>query len=442
MLRSLILRRISRWIAFSTVSIFSLVCVVAMPQLISRTQLLNNLNKSVSSKLGFDSALSTTTVPVKPWASPVPVMHDGDDPTDDIDFTTTSQQPQLERATFVMLVRNSELHDARSSIRYVEDRFNKNFHYPWLFLNDKPFSPEFIHMTRSLVSGNATYGRIPKDAWSMPDWVDRQKARECMRAMATKNILYGGSESYRHMCRFFSGFLWRHELLVDYDYYWRVEPNTQLYCDLTYDPFTFMRENNKTYGFVINLLEFPSTIESLWPTVQNFSREHPEYIHPNNALDFIVDDNKNITEGGYNNCHFWSNFEIASLKFWRSQAYRDFFDFLDRTGNFYYERWGDAPVHSIAASIMLDKEEIHWFYDIGYRHHPFTHCPEPKQEFHDSGRCYCNPTQNFDRDPYACTKQYWRMRGDLGVPGRVPGIPEQPVLNRIDRGKGNGLRTN
>lgn len=31
-------------------------------------------------------------------------------------------------------------------------------------------------------------------------------------------------------------------------------------------------------------------------------------------------------------------------------------------------RWGDAPVHSIAAAMLLRKDEFHFFNDIGYRH--------------------------------------------------------------------------
>ena len=33
----------------------------------------------------------------------------------------------------------------------------------------------------------------------------------------------------------------------------------------------------------------------------------------------------------------WSNFEIANMEFWRGEAYTKFFDYLDRTGGFYYE---------------------------------------------------------------------------------------------------------
>ena len=33
----------------------------------------------------------------------------------------------------------------------------------------------------------------------------------------------------------------------------------------------------------------------------------------------------------------WSNFEIADMDFWRGEAYTAFFDFLDKSGGFYYE---------------------------------------------------------------------------------------------------------
>lgn len=42
-----------------------------------------------------------------------------------------------------------------------------------------------------------------------------------------------------------------------------------------------------------------------------------------------------------------------------------FFNHLESEGGFYYERWGDAPVHSIAANLFLNKDEIHFFDDIG-----------------------------------------------------------------------------
>ena len=62
----------------------------------------------------------------------------------------------------------------------------------------------------------------------------------------------------------------------------------------------------------------------------------------------------------------WSNFEIGDLNLWRSKAYLDYFEHLDKAGGFFYERWGDAPVHSIAAALFLPKAQIHFFNDIAY----------------------------------------------------------------------------
>lgn len=71
--------------------------------------------------------------------------------------------------------------------------------------------------------------------------------------MAKDGVIYGGSESYRHMCRFNSGFFYEQEPLLKYDFYWRVEPGIDMYCDIDFDPFLLMQANNKTYGFTIAL---------------------------------------------------------------------------------------------------------------------------------------------------------------------------------------------
>ena len=46
----------------------------------------------------------------------------------------------------------------------------------------------------------------------------------------------------------------------------------------------------------------------------------------------------------------WSNFEIADMNFWRGEAYTAFFEFLEKTGNFYYE---DRTVLSAGWSARL-----------------------------------------------------------------------------------------
>lgn len=69
-----------------------------------------------------------------------------------------------------------------------------------------------------------------------------------------------------------------------------------------------------------------------------------------------------------------------------------FFEHLDNAGGFYYERWGDAPVHSIGAALLAPKDKLHFFREVGYRHEPFQHCP--LSDLHRQGKCWCDPYQD------------------------------------------------
>lgn len=89
--------------------------------------------------------------------------------------------------------------------------------------------------------------------------------------MIRKKVIYGHSVPYRNMCRYNSGFFFRHPLLEQYDYYWRVEPSIKLFCDITYDPFLLMQDEKKVYGFTLSLFEYIETIPTLWDAVKGTS---------------------------------------------------------------------------------------------------------------------------------------------------------------------------
>lgn len=110
-------------------------------------------------------------------------------------------ESQRENAAFVVLARNSDLNGLRESMQMMEDRFNKKFNYPWVFLNNEPFDDKFKEWTTGLASGKTYYGELTKEMWGYPDWIDQQKAKESREAMQAAEVIYGGLESYRHMCR-------------------------------------------------------------------------------------------------------------------------------------------------------------------------------------------------------------------------------------------------
>lgn len=138
------------------------------------------------------------------------------------------------------------------------------------------------------------------------------------------------------------------------------------------DPFIHMIRNNKTYGFTIAVKELRETVPNIFRYASAYKRmnnltsqglwemftEKPE----EKEKDLPKDDAKykkplpeeilNSEPGGalpdidpeamegetYNMCHFWSNFEIARLDWFRSKEYNDFFEMMDRSGGFWMER--------------------------------------------------------------------------------------------------------
>ncbi|KAJ7817373.1 glycolipid 2-alpha-mannosyltransferase-domain-containing protein, partial [Mycena olivaceomarginata] len=99
--------------------------------------------------------------------------------------------------------------------------------------------------------GNATagvsFGLVPKEHWFQPEWIDEDKACAGRNKMVAQDIIYAGSVPYRNMCRFNSGFSFQHPLLQLYRYYWRVEPDVEYFCNMLYDPFHFMQQEDKIY---------------------------------------------------------------------------------------------------------------------------------------------------------------------------------------------------
>ena len=309
-------------------------------------------------------------------------------------FVTGCLDPKVQRdapranAAFVVLARNKELDGVIESLKSVERHFNRWFNYPYVFLNDGDFNSTFKETVLNYTNSRVEFGKIGPEHWGFPDWVDSNVAKEGIAKQGDQAIMYGGMESYHHMCRFYSGFFYKHPLLQKYEWYWRVEPEIKYFCDITYDPFVHMARHNKTYGFTIAVKELKETVPNIFRYASAFKRTHnltskglwEMFVEPKEGFnqdgtpksgdippaELPKDDPKygdkrkplpedilrsepgqgtlpeidpEAMEGEvYNMCHFWSNFEIARLDFFRSKEYEEFFQMMDRSGGFWMER--------------------------------------------------------------------------------------------------------
>jgi alpha 1,2-mannosyltransferase len=240
------------------------------------------------------------------------------------------------KGAYYMVVRNENLADTRSVIRSMEDHMTNGTRYPWVFLNNQAFTADFKRYVKKVTNAPVFFGKIDLEVWEYPHWIDIPRAEFLMLQQEIHGAYKGASLSYHQLLRYHAGYFFHHPLLRNVEYTWRVEPGADYSCQMDQDMFLYMKQQQKKLGFVLTMRESPATVPTLWSRVNEFIDYYPEYILPQNETiwPWIYDQETNK----YNMCHFWSNFQLADLSFFRSEAYQQYFKYLDNTGNFFYER--------------------------------------------------------------------------------------------------------
>ncbi|CAN3499919.1 probable mannosyltransferase Ktr5p [Diutina catenulata] len=387
---------------------------------------------------------------------------------------------ERKNAALVMLARNSDVEGVVSSVKSLETHFNQWFNYPWVFLNDEPFTPEFQLEVRKYTK-NAIFDIIPQEDWEFPKEVRPLEANEWMDQQGDRGILYGNLPSYHKMCRFYSNKFYHHPQVAKLDWYWRVEPDVTFFCDITYDPFVEMENNGKKYGFNVFIPDLYYSLPGLFREVNHFIRKNNIKPRDERTWGLFMEDrlrmeSKNYDVGDFNGSysdvvrslrnriiykrfaaipnksnelmgqfapliewmsgetrrkrplyedrldqwdynwfHFWTNFEIARVDLFTSEFYQKYFDHLDKSGGFFKERWGDAPVRSLALGLMTTIDEIHYFRDIGYKHSELAHCPFNGDENDgDDSRvgCRCKCPRNANLETKSSIERWARNSAD------------------------------
>lgn len=111
-------------------------------------------------------------------------------------------------ATFVFLCRNDDLSGVVTSIQQMEDRFNGRYKYPWVLLNEEPFTENFkrcgclyfhsfwtqylCRRVSVLTDAPISFGQISSEHWYQPEWVDEDRARAGRLHMMSQGIIYAG----------------------------------------------------------------------------------------------------------------------------------------------------------------------------------------------------------------------------------------------------------
>ncbi|EIM89542.1 nucleotide-diphospho-sugar transferase [Stereum hirsutum FP-91666 SS1] len=304
------------------------------------------------------------------------------------EWNTTPAAADNPKAAIVMLVSPSRMTEMTMALYNIEDRFNRRLKYPYVLFTpyDEAYSitDEIKAKVAHITEGRATFAVIEQEYWDVPAFLDKKRVDSSLR-----NI--GFSLGYRAMCRFYSGLFWRHPATSRYDWLWRLDSDIEFHCDVPYDPVERLISENALYGFVQVTYDANWVQESLASNVSFFLSQNKQLIPPDANLPFAwkgdsaVESALNgVADGGDSTGNtVYNNFEISHRSIWESELYTSFFEFLDLAGGFFYERWGDAPVHSYGLAMLLRREQAYQFHDLGYQHQGWEYeCP-------NLDRCAC-----------------------------------------------------
>jgi len=157
------------------------------------------------------------------------------------------------------------------------------------------------------------------------------------------------SMGYRHMCRLYSGKIFELPIIKAAQYLLRIDSDSYFYDKMKYDPFAVMQEKDYLYASVGEGIDDDYVIEGLYETVKKYQPNNPK-----------------IGELKYNGT-FHTHFDLTNVQ-WFIKNYMDYFNYIDKTGNIFIKRWGDAPIKYFGVNLLVPPEKIHMFTDLPYRH--------------------------------------------------------------------------
>ncbi|PAA67564.1 hypothetical protein BOX15_Mlig021855g1 [Macrostomum lignano] len=254
------------------------------------------------------------------------------------------------RAVITILAYKPREKKLKHCLQKLYANFNNQFGYPVILFHEADFQP-YLAAVRStgfnpLLNLSSIF--FQQVDMSVPSSYIAEFGQPPKKGCGAKNSI-----GYRSMCRFQAKLIYEEPMMRHFDYQLRLDDDSVLEKPISFDLFAALRDARCSYGYVQTILD--SCAHNTFQVAADYMRMR--------AISPTFFDRLKRNEV------FFNNFEVSSLKVWRSQQYRDFLEHVDSLGGFYTHRWGDAPIKTMALSMIVPETEICKFNNVTYKHH-------------------------------------------------------------------------
>ena len=282
-------------------------------------------------------------------------------------------------ACIYILSRTTRLDKLYNVLTQLHNNYNARYQYDlYIFQNDytdTDYVNVYEHINRLQHSTQSTYKfSIERIEFTLPPHINDTDLLQHTHCPGTP-LGTDWPIDYRHMCRWQSMLVQYEGVLLEYDYYMRLDDDSEITDTIPYDIFQFMYYYDIQYSYALIDLEHPQCDINLYEIAKQYQQQ---YLLPSTA-----GQHKPIDTGLYHynlysydpSISHWpvhaiayNNFEAGSFLFWRSIPVNNLLSYIDSAKGIYTHRWGDAPIRTIVATLLLNDDQIHQFIDIPYQH--------------------------------------------------------------------------
>lgn len=268
----------------------------------------------------------------------------------------------------------------KNCLYFLFKNFNDKYKYPVIILHEGDYTPvfqeEIIKGIREESRSFVIFKELEKDDFKTPEHIDKDKMT---KSIELQPLPYWRNESYRNMCNFWlKNFL---KYVEDYDYVMRLDDDSIIEEKINSDLFKIMKERDLNYISNIVHVDCGLCNYGMKEFFDNYYMDKQDiikdlFVYSKISSNTSIVNNINIFDNFkklykiINNKEYekdeiemkgplmyYNNFFIIKTAFWKSENIKKIVQEIDKTGNIYYYRWGDAPLHTLIATLE-DKDKI------------------------------------------------------------------------------------